>query len=72
MTIKTSYHVVPASKGGWNIKKHNDVIAIYHFESKQEAITAALHISRKNGCELFIHARREGLIENRYNPATFE
>ena len=56
MTRKT-HHVVPAPRGGWNIKKGGAQRASSHFDIKTEAINAGRQISRNQRTEFLIHNR---------------
>lgn len=58
---RKSHHVVPASQGGWNIKKGGAERSSGHFGRKQDAINHAREISRNQGSELLIH-NRDGKI----------
>ncbi len=61
MTKYSTHHVVPDSKGGWNVKKGGAKKASEHFETKAEAVDAARTISRNQGSELFVH-NKDGKI----------
>ena len=50
-----SHHVVPNSKGGWDVKVSGGEKAIKHFDTKQPAVTAAREISKNQKTELVIH-----------------
>lgn len=52
---RKSHHVVPASNGGWNIKKGGADRASAHTETKTQAIDIARKISQNQGSELVIH-----------------
>ena len=52
---RQTHHIVPASNGGWNVKKGGSEKASGHYETKKEAITAGRIISRHQGTELIIH-----------------
>lgn len=54
---RREHHVVPASDGGWNIKKGGAQRASVHYDNKSEAISAAREISRHQHSELVIHNR---------------
>lgn len=55
MKNTTSHHVVPATKGGWDVKKSGAKKASAHFVNKQDAVKAARIISSNQGTELFVH-----------------
>lgn len=50
-----THHVVPSSKGGWNIKKGGASRASAHFDTKKDAVDRAREISRNQKSELVIH-----------------
>jgi len=60
MSRKT-HHVVPAPKGGWNIKKGGSTRISDHCERKNDAIDRGREISRNQGSELVIH-NKDGKI----------
>ncbi|MBQ3830978.1 MAG: DUF2188 domain-containing protein [Spirochaetales bacterium] len=59
-----SHHVVPASNGGWNVKKSGASRASAHTTTKAEAIAKGREISRKQGTELIIH-NQDGKISSK-------
>ena len=59
-----SHHVVPASNGGWNVKKSGASRASVHTTTKAEAIAKGREISRKQGTELIIH-NQDGKISSK-------
>jgi len=56
-----THHVVPATQGGWNIKKGGAERASGHFDNKNDAIKSAREISKNQGTELKIH-NKDGKI----------
>ncbi len=50
------YHVLPAKKGGWEVRKGGADRATGYFSTKGEAISRAKEISRSSGSELKIHS----------------
>lgn len=58
---RKTHHVVPNSKGGWNIKRGGANRASDHFSRKTNAIERAREISRQQKTELVIH-NRDGKI----------
>ena len=56
MPAKSS-HVVPNSKGGWDIKQSGGKRSSGHFARKADAIKRARQISRNQKTELVIHNR---------------
>ncbi len=61
---KISHHVVPALKGGWNIRKGGSDRASKHFDNQKEAIDWARNVSINQKSELVIH-RRDGTIQRK-------
>jgi len=56
-----THHVVPDSKGGWNVKKGGSTRASIHTDKKADAINIGREISRNQGTELKIH-NKDGKI----------
>ncbi len=56
-----THHVVPNSRGGWDVKRGGAGRASEHHNRKQDAIDAAREISRNQGTELRIH-NKDGRI----------
>ncbi len=54
-------HVVPDSKGGWNIKGGGAQRSSSHHDTKQSAVDRAREISQNKGSELVIH-NKDGKI----------
>jgi hypothetical protein len=52
---RKTHHVVPASGGGWNVKRGGRSRSSGHFDRKQDAIDQARRISQNQGTELVIH-----------------
>ena len=50
-----SHHVVPNSKGGWDVKREGAERSSGHFDTKQEAVNAGRSISQNQGSEFIIH-----------------
>lgn len=67
MTRK-SQHVVPASKGGWNVKKSGASRATRHFTNKEDAIKFGREVSKNSRTELYIH-KKDGTI---FKKATYD
>ena len=58
-------HIVPNSeKGGWDEKKSGASRASKHFDTKDEAISHAREVAKKNKEELIIH-NKDGKIAQR-------
>lgn len=55
--MSKAQNVVPASQGGWNIKRDGAQRATKHFTTKTAAVNAARKIARNQGAELVIHGR---------------
>ena len=49
------HHVVPASGGGWNVKRGGSNRSSGHYDTKTEAIKAGREISKNQQTELVIH-----------------
>jgi hypothetical protein len=54
---RREHHVVPATNGGWNVKRGGGQRASGHYEIKSVAIDVAREISRHQHSELVIHNR---------------
>ena len=63
MASKTTHHVVPATDGGWNVKKGGSEKTSKHFEKKEEAIDYGRKVSKNQDSELVIH-KKDGRIQN--------
>ena len=50
-----THHVVPSSRGGWDVKRGGADRASSHHDTKQDAIDQGREISRNQGTELRIH-----------------
>jgi len=61
---KKSHHVVPNSKGGWDVKKSDSSRSSKHTDIKKDAVDAARKMSKNQKTELFIH-KKNGEIQNR-------
>jgi hypothetical protein len=59
--VRRTQHVVPNSKGGWNVKKGGAEKASRHFDTQEEAINYAVGVSKNQKSELLIH-RKDGVI----------
>lgn len=57
-------HVVPSSKGGWNVKGAGNSKYTAHTSTKAEATKIARQISRNQGSELIIHGK-DGKIQSK-------
>ena len=64
MAKSRSHHVVPASQGGWNVKRAGSSKAIIHTETKKQAIDLGREISRNQGTEFVIHGKN-GVIQEK-------
>ncbi len=56
-----SHHIVPNSKGGWDVKRGGASRASSHHDTKQAAIDSGRKVSRSQGTELRIH-NKDGRI----------
>jgi len=59
---RTTHHVVPNPKGGWNVKKGGASKASRSFDKKDSATKYARNVSRNQGSELIIH-KKDGRIQ---------
>ncbi len=50
-----SHHVVTNPNGGWDIKRGGGQRASAHYETKQEAVSAAITLCKNQETELFVH-----------------
>ena len=60
---RKEHHVVPNSKGGWDVKRNGGERASVHTETKQDAINKARVISKNQRTELVVH-NKDGKISN--------
>lgn len=58
-----SHHIVPNSKGGWDVKRGGASKATSHHETKREAVDSGRVVSRNQGTELRIH-NKDGKISS--------
>ena len=61
-----SHHVVPAVKGGWNVRRSGAERASRHFDDKETAIKYARLVCKNQKTELYIH-RKDGSIAHKDN-----
>lgn len=59
---KKAQHVVPTSDGGWSVRKSGASKATKSFASKDDAVTYAKDLAKKQSAELYIH-RKDGTIK---------
>lgn len=52
-----SHHVVPNSKGGWDVRRGGSERSSGHFDTQRDAIEAGRGISQNQGTELVTHGR---------------
>ncbi len=50
-----THHIVPDSKGGWNVKRGGAERASKHFDTKSDAVDWGRDVSRNQNTELRIH-----------------
>lgn len=60
---RKEHHVVPNSKGGWDVKRNGSERASIHTDTKQNAIERGRLVSQNQGTEFVIH-NRDGRISN--------
>lgn len=58
---RSTHHVVPSPKGGWDVRRGDSERASGHFEKKVDAIDTGREISRNQKTELVIH-NKDGKI----------
>lgn len=58
---RKEHHVVPSSKGGWDVKRNGAERASVHTDTKQEAMNRGREISKNQKTEFVIH-NRDGKI----------
>jgi len=64
MVKRKEIHVVPNSqRGGWDIKRENAERASKHFETKADAVSAAIAQAKRIGAEMIPH-NKNGKISN--------
>jgi hypothetical protein len=61
---RQTHHVVPARRGGWNVKRGGGHRASNHFDIKIEAIDAGRQISRNQHTEFVIHNRNGRIAQS--------
>lgn len=59
---RTSHHLVPDSKGGWNVKRSGSNRASAHANTKAEAEKIGRAISQNQKTEFVVHGR-DGKIQ---------
>ncbi|MCL2722483.1 MAG: DUF2188 domain-containing protein [Treponema sp.] len=64
MAKSHSHHIVPASQGGWNVKRAGSGKAIIHTETKKQAVDLGREISRNQETEFVIHGKN-GVIQQK-------
>lgn len=62
MAKRTTHHVVPNPKSGWDVKKGGGERSIKHFDTKKEAEQFGRGVSTNQKSELVVH-RKDGTIE---------
>ncbi len=61
---RKTHHIVPASTGGWGVKKGGSTRASKVFGTKKAAESYGRKVSSRQGSELVIHAR-DGTIQRK-------
>ena len=59
---RKTHHVVPDSRGGWNVKRGGASRASKHFDTKKEAEEYGREVSRNQRTEFVIHGK-DGKIQ---------
>jgi hypothetical protein len=69
---KITHHVIPAPRGGWNVRRGGAERASRHFDTQKDAIDWAREVSINQKSELVIH-KRDGTIQDKvsYGSDTF-
>jgi hypothetical protein len=62
MGKRNSHHLVPNSKGGWDIKRGGGKKSLKHFDTKKAAEKFGRNVSRNQKSEFVIH-RKDGTIQ---------
>lgn len=62
--MKKGQHVVPATSGGWSVKKAGASRASKNFATQKEAVEAATRTARREKTEVYIHGK-DGRIRER-------
>ena len=68
MSTRKTHHVVPAPKGGWDVKKGGASKASKHFPTKQDAVNWGRSVSKTQGSEFYVH-RKDGTIAQKASHA---
>ena len=66
---KSSYHVIPAMNGGWNVLKRGSSRASKHFDTRQGAIDYGRALSQRSQ-SLFVIHKWDGTVESQSLPET--
>lgn len=69
---RKTHHVVPASNGGWNVKKGGADKASKHFDNKADAVDWGRIVSQNQETEFLIHGK-DGKIQSSdsHGPDTY-
>ena len=59
-----AYHVVSNPEGGWNVIKGGSKRATKRFDTKDQAVSWGLLVSKREGSEFVIH-KKDGTIERK-------
>ena len=54
-------HVVPSSRGGWDVKRGGGERASSHHDTKADAVQSGRDLSRNSGSEFYVH-NKDGKI----------
>lgn len=57
-------HVVPNSKGGWDVKRGGEAKPVSHHPTKAPAVDKGRSVSRRDGTE-FVEHGRDGRIQRK-------
>jgi hypothetical protein len=54
---RSTHHIVPSPKGGWDVKRSGSEHASGHFTTKDQAVKAGREISRNQKTEMVVHGK---------------
>lgn len=64
------HHVLPATTGGWVVRKTGAGAASRHFRTKREAVQYGRRISREQGTGFIIHGRDGQVLSTRQSGSS--
>lgn len=66
MSERKVYHVLPADKGGWQVKLENGQRASSLHDTKDEAVAAGRELAKSNELGQLIIHKSDGTIQTEY------